>query len=288
MYTISSGSRSRNSYGNIHSHYSHRFGVNRAVSLDQYSRRLSDGVQPGAPDEKTMVYNRQHRSLDNECLNIAEKPLHRSIPETIKISVENENQNSNVNKTNPPESQSTTTMDATTPKIVQNTSYSTGAPKSFMSKLRQFTDRLGWKIDKDVKRNVTTTSCVSDGTTTQSNIIISPNKNNNAEPSKSGYCCNRNTTGGSSTVMTSTTIGIATSQQVECTIINSRNRALSLDVPLRTRYSCSSSGGESRKSSRNDDSNNVCEDNNSNRTMSELNKSNTELATENGGNGSSI
>lgn len=284
MYTTSSGSRSRNSYGNIHNHYSHRFGVNRAVSLDQYSRRLSDGVQSGVPDEKTMVYNRHHRSLDNECLNIAEKPMHRSIPETIKIPVENENQNPN--KTNTPECQSTVTIDVTTPKIVQNTSYSTSAPKSFMSKLRQFTDRLGWKIDKDAKRNVTMTSCVSDGTSTQTNIIISPNKNNNAEPSKSGYCCNRNTTGGSATVMAPTTI--APSQQVESTIINSRNRALSLDVPLRTRYSGSSSGGESRKSSRNDDSNNLCEDNNSNHTMSELNKSNAELGTENGGNGSSI
>lgn len=164
-----------------------------------------------------------------------------------------------------------------------------------MSKLRQFTDRFGWKIDKDSSKRSAGAGGVTSSSASPTNIIISPNRNNNAEPSKSGYCCNRNqsltATGIVGGVTISTTAG---AQSIDwCTaanatnVINSRNRALSLDVPLRTRYSCSSSGGDSRKSSRNDDSNHLCggEDNNSNHTISDLNKSNTELGTaaENGG-----
>lgn len=59
-----------------------------------------------------------------------------------------------------------------------------------------------------------------------------------------------------------------------------RNRAHSLDVPVRTRYSSSASGGgDSRKSSRNDDNNQMmigAEDNNSNHTTIGDNKSATE------------
>lgn len=51
-----SSSRMRGSYGNIHTNHRNNFGANRAVSLDQYRRMSSDGIQSVTSDS-SVFYN---------------------------------------------------------------------------------------------------------------------------------------------------------------------------------------------------------------------------------------
>lgn len=235
------GHRSRGSHGNIHNNYNRSyFGVSKAVSLDQYnSRRLSDGVQQG-PDENSISYNRQHRSLDNEVIytnrmdNNSEKPTPDSTRPT------DHSQNMNLSHIPSPCCISPSQPIAPTSHIQPIRCNSES--KTFMSRLRQLTGRFSFSFEKDPKR-VTPLS---------TNLIAS--KNNNADTLKGQYCVN---------LANRNSLAVSNKQNV------SRNRAFSLDVPV-GRCSSSSGGscGDSRKSSRVDDNNHLMENNSQTRKIS--------------------
>lgn len=233
------GHRSRGSHGNIHNNY-HRtyFGVSKAVSLDQYnSRRLSDGTQQG-PDENSITYNRQHRSLDNEVIytnrmdNASDKPTPDSTRPIEDLQ--------NMNQTHSPSPCCVSPMQAIAPTSNIQPNRCNNESKTFMSRLRQLTGRFSFSFEKDPKR-VTPLS---------TNLIAL--KNNNADTVKGQYCVN---------LTNRNSLSVSNKQSIP------RNRAFSLDVPV-GRCSTSSGGscGDSWKSSR--DENNRLMENNSHKKMS--------------------
>lgn len=258
MYTSSFGGRSRGSYSNIHNHHGRcHFGSSRALSLDQYnSRRLSDGVQTIVSDENTIFFNRQHRSLDNEVIgsNLSDKCL----------SSDSCGGGGGGNSCGPGSKMQqqvvccsgaaaavTKQQSQKTQKNQVQSKNNNGAARSFMSTLRQLKETFNFSFEKDLKKRVAGQN-------------IATTKNNNPEIIKSsGFCCSV--------------------QKEDCLMRTNatvaRNRACSLDVPVRMWYNnCGGTGnngsgggcagcGDSRKSSHNN------EDNNSNHTISDNNKS---------------
>lgn len=205
------GHRSRGSHGNIHNYHRTYFGVSKAISLDQYnSRRLSDGVQQG-PDENSMSFNRQHRSLDNEVSytnrmdnNSSEKPT----PDSTRPIEDLQNMNQSPCCVSP--SQGIVPMASNLPP---NRCYNES--KTFMSRLRQFSfSRFSFSFEKDPKRV----------TPLATNLIAL--KNNNADTVKGQYCVN---------LANRNSLPVSNKQNIP------RNRALSLDVPV-GRCSTSSAG----------------------------------------------
>lgn len=305
LYTTGAGTRMRGSYGNIHNYHNNRsnFGANRAVSLDQYSannRRSSDGLQQVTSDNNVYYNQHQHRSLDNDvpatitenvrltttgdesssCGDVRSDgdTLNRNIPIDDKFKAQQQQfyqfqqQQQQHNK-------------YTSNKILSSaSSAANNGTKSFMSRLRQLTGRLNFSFDRDPKRNNTITASPPNA-----NVARNNNSHETTPITKSSFCCsNRNPSspshnrknelivigGGSATAATASNTNSNILSAAAATVAasdpssNTRNRAYSLDVPVRTRYSSSNSGGgDSRKSSRNDDNNQLMmEDNNSNRT----------------------
>lgn len=273
MYTTGAGGRMRGSYGSIHASRSN-FGANRAVSLDQYStgnRRSSDGLQAVTSDHNVYYNQRQHRSMDTEAISentvnqtISENDSTSKVASTDAVSSEMDTNSDNLNKNLYVEDQKQTKCNSN--KSSSNSQPSNGT-KTFMSRLRQLTGRFSFSFDKDPKRSFIAAA---------QNINSSIRNNNSndpvAMPKSGGFCCvNKNPSPlhnpqGDYVVLAASTCG---SNSVMTT--SSRNRAYSLDVPVRTRYSSSNSGGgDSRKSSRNDENNHIMllmmEDNNSNQT----------------------
>lgn len=224
------GHRSRGSHGNIHNYHRSYFGVSKAVSLDQYnSRRLSDGINQG-PDENSMTYNRQHRSLDNEAIytnrmdNCSEKPT----PDSTKRPIEDvQNMNQSPCCVSPNQGVAPTSTSVQQPNRCYNES------KTFMSRLRQFSfSRFSFSFEKDPKRV----------TPLPTNLIAL--KNNNADTVKGQYCVN---------LTNRHSLTVTNKQSIP------RNRAFSLDVPMGR---CSTSSGGSCEG------NNRLTESNSNKTMS--------------------
>ena len=280
FYTTGSGGRIRGSHGNIHSHQTNRsnFGANRAVSLDQYStnnRRSSDGLQQVTSDNNVYYNQRQHRSLDNDMANakILENALKlKTARDSSGDDKNNDTINKNVSGIDQPESKQQSLKNDTN-KINSNTgSAINNGTKSFMSRLRQLTGRFSFSFDKDSKRGLVST--------TQNSNAIRNNNLNESTLSKTTFCCStKSNTKHDIIASTTTTGGITTNATTIATTVGptatgaatTRNRAYSLDVPVRTRHSGSSNsgGGDSRKSSRNEDNHIMMlmmEDNNSNHT----------------------
>lgn len=281
------GNRIRNSYGNIHGYHTNRchFSSNRAVSLDQYScnnRRLSDGLQQVISDSN-VFYNRQNRgsvdtsdSTSHHLSSCIERPkISEDSGELSDVDVLNMNtphgQHLNITSSTAllPTTNVTSSMTSTVPSIDSpvnnrnvnsNGNYSqsnglnpTGGNKSWKARFKQISDYFSFSFDKGNKRF---------GSTRSSPCSI---RNNNASDlsSKPGaaICCT-----------ISNNLSPSLKHKQHDLISGGRNRAYSLDVPTRNRYS-SSSGGDSRKSSRNEDNSNrghdlLNEDNNSNNTIS--------------------
>lgn len=223
------GNRSRGSYGNIHNNY-HRsyFGVSKAVSLDQYnSRRLSDGTQQG-PDENSISFNRQHRSLDNEVIytnrmdNSSDKPT----PDSTRPIEDLQNMNQSPCCVSPTHGNAPMSSNIQ-PNRCNNES------KTFFGRLRQLTGRFSFSFEKDPKRV----------TPLATNLIAL--KNNNADTVKGQYCVN---------LTNRNSLTVSNKQNIP------RNRAFSLDVPPVGR--CSTSSGGSC------DDNNRSMENNSHKKMS--------------------
>lgn len=130
----------------------------------------------------------------------------------------------------------------------------TSGNKSWKARFKQISDYFSFSFDKGNKRF---------GSTRSSPCSV---RNNNASDLSSkpgaGICCT-----------ISNNLSPSLKHKQHDIMSGGRNRAYSLDVPTRNRYS-SSSGGDSRKSSRNEDNSNrgahdlLNEDNNSNNTIS--------------------
>lgn len=285
----SSGGRIRNSYGNIHGYHQNRchFGSNRAVSLDQYSsnnRRSSDGLQQVISDSN-VFYNRHNRSLDNDGQSTFNTCGSSGVDKTKLIEgnsliVGEDVINSNASNTYYDNSniggykqqlmqqqqqyQYQLQQQQQQQHLLQqvnirnnsngshtsnngNHSQQNGA-KSWKARFKQITEYFSFGFEKTNKRfnSARSSPCSL--------------RNNNAEILKQqGICC-------------TITNNLSPSLKKKQDLINAgRNRAYSLDVPARQRYS-SSSGGDSRKSSKNEDNSNkhdlLHEDDNSNNTSS--------------------
>lgn len=205
------GHRSRGSHGNIHNNY-HRsyFGVSKAVSLDQYSRRLSDGVQPG-PDENSISFNRQHRSLDNEV--IYSNRMDNSSDKATRPIEDLQNMNQSPCCVSP--TQVIAPMSSNIQPNRCNNESKHCVKEGLFSRLRQLTGRFSFSFEKDPQR-VTPLS---------TNLIAL--KNNNADPVKGQFCVN---------LTNRNSLTVSNRQSV------TRNRAFSLDVPVGR---CSTSSGGS-------------------------------------------
>lgn len=256
MYTSSFGGRPRGSYGNIlgQPHHSSRghFGSSRALSLDQYnSRRLSDGVQAIVSDENSIRFNRQHRSMDNEVTGSQMSDKFMSLD-----SCGNGGSGSGVNKVTPLgsggiHSKSSSSGSSKSAKLA---SAKNGAARSFMSTLRQLKESFNFSFEKDLKKRVAGQNIVASCCNANAAATV---KNNNPDVMKptSGFCCGSAGAGGAGT----TTVFGSPYAKDEMTPHARRNRACSLDVPVRMWYHGSPGGdADSRKSSH--------DDNHSNRT----------------------
>lgn len=230
------GHRCRGSHGNIHNNY-HRsyFGVSKAVSLDQYnSRRLSDGIQQG-PDENSMSYNRQHRSLDNEVIytNRIDNSSDKNTPDSLRPMEDLQNMNQNPCCVQSP-TQIITPMSSNVQPNCDNNESKNCVKEGLFSRLRQLTGRFSFSFEKDPKRV----------TPLPTNLIAL--KNNNADTVKGQYCVN---------LTNRNSLTVSNRQNLP-----SRHRAFSLDVPNTGR--CSTSSGGSC------DDNNRLTENNSYKKMS--------------------
>lgn len=196
------GHRNRGSHGNIHNYHRTYFGVSKAISLDQYnSRRLSDGVQQG-PDENSMSFNRQHRSLDNEVsyTNRMDNSSDKPTPDSTRPTEDAQNMNQSPCCVSP--TPVTTPMSSN--NVQPNRCYNNES-KTFMSRLRQFSfSRFSFSFEKDPKRV----------TPLATNLIAL--KNNNADTVKGQYCAN---------LTNRNSLPVSNKQSIP------RNRAYSLDVP---------------------------------------------------------
>lgn len=290
MYTTSfGGGRSRgSSYTNIHGHHPHsgrcHFGSSRAFSLDQYnSRRLSDGVQAIVSDENTIFYNRQHRSLDNEVIGsnmMSDKFLSTdscaAAAGSGAVAIDSSTEQlaaggNNAMKTccgggSEKQQSSKLQKNQIQPKNNNGGSGGAAATRSFMSTLRHLKETFNFSfVEKDLKKrvaaagtnaNTATTNTTTTTTTTTSPNVAAADSNKNINP---GFCCGaaqkEDAAGGGGMMKP---------------MVPTRNRACSLDVPVRMWYNCNNSSGigggisnggsgDSRKSSH--------EDNNSNHTI---------------------
>lgn len=142
-------------------------------------------------------------------------------------------------------------------KSAKLSSVKNGAARSFMSTLRQLKESFNFSFDKDLKKRVAGQNIVA--SCCNANAAAAAVKNNNPDIIKptAGFCCGSAGAGGGGT----TVFGSPYTKD-EMTPHATRNRACSLDVPVRMWYHGSPGGdGDSRKSSH--------EDNHSNRTTSE-------------------
>lgn len=276
MYQTGVGGRMRGSYGNVSRS---TFGANRAVSLDQYSacnRRLSDGLQAVTSDNNVYYNQRQQRSLDNEAISenaignqtISENECKVTSIDAVSSEVDTNSDNLNKNLCIEERKQMKSNL-AGKPLANTNTSANNGT-KTFMSRLRQLTGRFSFSFDKDPKRSFLSAA------QNFNNSVRNNNSSDSAPLTKSGgFCCTQRNASPlhgqrNELVVVATSTG-GPNYTAVTSAAASRNRAYSLDVPVRTRYSSSNSGGgDSRKSSRNDDNNHIMllmmEDNNSNQT----------------------
>ncbi|XP_055854234.1 high affinity cGMP-specific 3',5'-cyclic phosphodiesterase 9A isoform X1 [Episyrphus balteatus] len=279
------GNRIRNSYGNIHGYHTNRchFSSNRAVSLDQYScnnRRLSDGLQQVISDSN-VFYNRQNRgsvdtsdSTSHHLSSCIERPkISEGSGELSDVDVLNMNtpQGPHINVTSSTALLSatnvTSSLTSTAPSIdspvnnrnlnsngnySQSNGLNAGGNKSWKARFKQISDYFSFSFDKGNKRF---------GSTRSSPCSVRNNNASDLSKPGAGICCT-----------ISNNLSPSFKHKQHELISAGRNRAYSLDVPTRNRYS-SSSGGDSRKSSRNEDNSNrghdlLNEDNNSNNTIS--------------------
>lgn len=275
LYTTGSGNRMRGSYGNIHNYHLNRggFGANRTVSLDQYTtvnRRSSDGLQQVTSDNNVYYNQRQHHSLDTDVAyghsayaTISEnEKLSKSEAEECSTSCDASNPVFNRNQSiegkakleKQQQAQRTPQQSKyTTNKIINSaTSATSSSTKTFMSRLRQLTGRFNFSFDRESKRTVATNK----------NSIRNNNSNDAGPLAKSAFCCSQknpsqmNTQRKEFIVVAAQPLNTMTPVNTTATAITtvSRNRAYSLDVPIRSRYS---SSDDSRKSSRNEDNNHI-------------------------------
>lgn len=276
LYTSGAGTRIRGSHGNIHSYHNNRsnFGANRAVSLDQYStqnRRSSDGLPQVISDNNVYYHHHhhhQHRSLESD--------VPATITENVKLTTsanddsltgdarsDTINRNSTDEKVKAQQQQLNQFQQqhkCTSNKILSSaSSAANNSTKSFMSRLRQFTGRFSFNFERDAKRN----------NNVNANIARNNNANESQLPnSKGSFCCTNKTSSSPLHQIKHDIVNVTPITTSTPTTTAQRNRAFSLDVPVRKRYS-SSNSGDSRKSSRNDDNNHIMlmmEDNNSNHT----------------------
>uniref|UniRef100_A0A1B0DBG4 Phosphodiesterase n=1 Tax=Phlebotomus papatasi TaxID=29031 RepID=A0A1B0DBG4_PHLPP len=232
--------RMRGSYGNIHTHHPHRtpFGTNRAVSLDQYqNRRMSDGLQAVTSD--TAVYYNHHQQqqlLQRHNIGLENE----AIAERAGEFGNGRNGGQGEKSRSLPTREMRLGKMPMTSSSCQSNSVASGA-RTFISRLRQLTGRLGLSFDKDPKRLPTASGAGS----TRSAAGVSPAKNNNAGPPKAdGFCCN----------LSHRSVSPNLKCRGDVFLVNSsRNRAYSLDVPIKHRYSSSSSSRKSSASNKNDD-----------------------------------
>lgn len=271
----------RGSHGNIHNNHNNRsnFGANRAVSLDQYSahnRRLSDGLQQVTSDNN-VYYNQLHRpdgtvtvtetlqlnKSENTDLSSSEIRSDSIANRTITpCSTDEKHKNSQPNQHQLQQQQQQQSNKYSSGKILSTaSSAANNGTKSFMSRLRQFSSRFSFSFG-DGKRHTNATN----------SITITRNNNANESTlanSKGNLCCaNKN----------ASPLHQLKMDTVHASPIdpNTRNRAHSLDVVVRTRQNSSSNSGDSRKSSRNDDHHHIMlmmEDNSNHTTTIGDNKS---------------
>lgn len=131
-----------------------------------------------------------------------------------------------------------------------------GAARSFMSTLRQLKESFHFSFDKDLKKRVAGQNIVASCCNANAAVTV---KNNNPDIMKptSGFCC-----GSAGAGVGGTAVFGSPYTKEEMTPHAARNRACSLDVPVRMWYHGSPGGdGDSRKSSH--------DDNHSNRTSSD-------------------
>lgn len=275
LYTTGSGNRMRGSYGNIHTYHVNRggFGANRTVSLDQYTicnRRSSDGLQQVTSDNNVYYTQRQHYNIDTDVAY--GHPTYATITENEKLSKCEADECSTSCDVNNSEFNRNQAADAkmklekqqqiqrqsqpskyTTNKIINSaTSATNSSTKTFMSRLRQLTGRFNFSFDRESKRNVATSK----------NSIRNNNSNDAGSLAKSAFCCSHKNPAQMSTQKKEFIVvaaqAVSTMQPVNATSTTitaiARNRAYSLDVPIRSRYS---SSDDSRKSSRNEDNNHI-------------------------------
>lgn len=239
------GSRIRGSYGNLQHNYNSRtttFGSNRAISLDHYNhRRMSDGIQTVTSDSTVYYHQRTNDqdvllraaekkssscqgSTDNKLL-VSDDPMAKNILQpSVDASTADDCEETNRVQSNNNSSLSSKNLKS---KLASSVSVS-NSPKSIITRLRQLTGRLSFSFDKDSRR-------MSGGTQTiiktPTPSVNSSSRNNNMMPN---MCCN--------------TKSSIESRPTKPTDSSSRNRALSLDVPV-TRY-YNSSGASSNDGSR--------------------------------------
>lgn len=239
------GSRIRGSYGNLQHNYNSRtttFGSNRAISLDHYNhRRMSDGIQTVTSDSSVYYHQRMNEDVlsraacqgSNEVkLLVDEDPMTKNIlqPFVEATTADDSDETSRVQSNN----NSSLTSKNLKSKLTSSVSVS-NSPKSIISRLRQLTGRLSFSFDKDSRR-------MSGGTQT---IIKTPTAvSSKIDNIMQNTCCN--------------TKSAVEGRPVKLMDSSSRNRALSLDVPVTRYYNSSgaSSNDGSRKSlssNRNDD-----------------------------------
>lgn len=275
LYTTGSGNRMRGSYGNIHAYHGNRsnFGANRTVSLDQYitvNRRSSDGLQQVTSDNNVYYNQRQHYSLENEVAyghahyaTISENEKLSKPEDECSSSCDSNNMafskniptDSKAKQDNQPVQRQSQQGKYTSNKLINSaTSATSSSTKSFMSRLRQLTGRFSFSFDRESKRNVTPTKTA----------IRNNNSNDSAPLAKSAFCCSQKNpslinTQRKELIMVAAATTVSTTQPsnamaMTTTATVARNRAYSLDVPIRSRYS---SSDDSRKSSRNEDNNHI-------------------------------
>jgi hypothetical protein len=272
--SYTSGSRIRNSYGNIqHIHYGNRqyFGNNRAISLDQYTnnRRMSDGLQAVTSDSSVFYNQRQHRSLDHECSSDRSNSNTSGDPQLTQYPIQpyatklfdEDTENMNSMTTSAPYNIMNNKVQPIQAISLQQAS-STGG-KSFISRLRQLTGRLSFSFDRDKRQN----SLTADDNIEKNQLISSTPatpvtiRNNNAQQSLDLLKTTAGGSGGYTINLNPASPNRMTQQQPQSFQYpppqqqSSRNRAFSLDVQMPAsnkfhRYSSTSSSnyGDSRKS----------------------------------------
>lgn len=268
IYTT--GGRIRGSYGNITHNHRNNFGSNRAISLDHYSRRMSDGIQIQTVTSDSQVYYQQRltdqvdiKGPKKTCqpddrqtnLHVSEELLLKSLPNVapvIAINNEKEPPTTAVVATTNNKSSSVLCNKniKTTAKVgsVSCNSSSSTSTKSIITRLKALTGRLAFSFDKETRR-------LSGQQTIIKSATNSPSKNNNV-------ACNA-----------------AKNPVVELqkNVVTARNRAYSLEVPgnkfnFNSTSGTSSNDGSRRSlsSTRNEES--LAEDSNSNTDSSVFKK----------------